>query len=178
MDKQSDKWANNLYDGLSGIGAIKSSIILIVGWTLYVLSLVMGFYLISEDNEEDYLRITGYIIDSNCVKASAKNDIEQNNYKCTVNIKYNIDNKEYYKNIFMTGHGSIYIKDEPIEIMVLKKDYNNVKVAEISNSTLGSISISVGTLILIMAYINNYLARNFKIFAATQGASTLAGLFI
>ena len=180
MQEQTNNWSNTLYDGLSGIGSIKSSIILIIGWALYILSLIAGYYLITEDKDDDYLRITGYIINSNCSKISTynKNNLEQNNYKCIVNIKYNIDNKDYCKNIFMTGHSSVYIKNEPIEIMVLKKDHNIVKPAEISNSTLGYITISFGTFILIMSYFNYYLASHFKLFAATQGVTTLAGLFI
>ena len=156
---------NSLYKELSGDGKIESSMSIIVGSVLFVLSILLGFYLISTDKDEEYLRIKGTIVNSECTNTGRvynKMMGSRNKYKCSVNIKYNVDNKEYYKTLIIDGETSVYVKNEPMDIMVLKKDHNNVKVAELSKTKLGVISMVAGIVILVGGYIHYYLTERSK----------------
>ena len=174
-------WGNAVYDGLSDIGSFGSSLILYIGLFVYFIAIIVGIYMIIHDNEDEYIRVIGSVIQSSCVKSSSiyeKKDIQIDNYKCTVGVSYKIDDKEYTKNIFISGQSSTYIKDEPIELIVLKTDYTNVKIAQISKSDMGSVIIIFGFGILIISYINYYLASKYKLFSASQGVGTLASFVI
>ena len=156
---------NSLYKELSGDGKIESSTSIIVGSVLFVLSILLGFYLISTDKDEEYLRIKGTIVDSECSNTGTtynKMSGMRNKYKCSVNIKYNVDNKDYNKTIVIEGDTSTYVKNEPLDIMVLKKDHTNVKVAELSKTKLGVISMVAGIVILVGGYIHYYLTERSK----------------
>lgn len=172
-------WGNNLYDGASGVGVFKADLVMIIAVIVAAVLVVIGIYMMMNDNDTDYLRIQGKVAQPNCVKSSTTYDDKGrpiDNYKCNVVIQYMIDGKMYSKKMYVTGTSS-YIKDEPVDLMVLKKDYTNVQFSYIDKSTIACVMMLLALGVVGIAYLNYYLTHNYKVFAATQGVTTLVGLF-
>ena len=177
--KQDNHWGNTLYDGAGSIGIFMANFSMIIGIILAVFLAVMGIYIMINDYDDNYFRIQGKVTEPNCVKTSITYDDKGrsvDNYKCNSIVSYIIDNYTYFKNIYMTKT-SFYIKDEPIDLMVLKKDHTDVKLSYINRTTIGCAAMIFAISIVGIAYLNYYLTYNYKMFAAAQGLSTLVGLF-
>jgi len=172
-------WSNSLYNSASGVGEFKADLVLFIGLIFSILLFVVGIYMILYDDDDKYLRIKGVVVQPNCTTSSSTIDNQGKtiiNYKCNMSINYTINNKSYSKTIFTSGATS-YVKDEPIDLMVLKSDYTNVQIAQMSGHTIGNIFILLAMLLSGASYLNYYLTHNYKIFAAAQGISTITGLF-
>jgi hypothetical protein len=172
-------WGNTFYDGASGVGKFKADLGMIIGVIISAVFMIIGIYMTIHDDDADYLRIRGKILQSECVKSSTLYDDKGrpiNNYKCNIMVTYMIDGQVYSSKMYMSGTSS-YIKDEPVDLMVLKTDYTNVQFAYIDKSTMGYIMMLLSFGIIGIAYLNYYLTHNYKIFSVTQGFSTLFGLF-
>ena len=176
---QVSDWGNTLYNGASDVGVFKADLTLIICLILSTILFVVGIYMIIYDDDEKYLRIKGVVVQPNCTVASKTVDakgISSTNYKCNVAVNYSINNKLYSKTIFTSGTTS-YVKDEPVDLMILKTDYMNAQFAQMSNQSIGYILVLAAIGISGASYINYYLTHNYKLFAAAQGASAVAGLF-
>lgn len=172
-------WGNSLYDGASGVGVFKADLTMIVAVIFGVLLVVCGLYMMMYNNDANYLHIKGQVVTPNCTTAGVTTDSHGKtitSYKCNLGVKYVINGKEYSKTIFVNGTAN-YVANEPIDLMVLKSDFTNVQISQISSSTMGMMMIAVAIVLVVAAYINYYLTHNYKVFAATQGVSTLTGLF-
>lgn len=172
-------WGNTVYDGLSGVGEFKADLGLFIGLILGLVFTVVGIYLILTDDSNNYLNIQGKVVEPNCVRSSVTYDSSGHpieSYKCIVVVGYKIDGKVYSKRMYLNGSNN-YIKDEPISLIVPKNDYNDVRIATIDNTSLGTIMICVALMVVGIAYINYYLTHRYRVFAASQGASTVFGLF-
>jgi len=174
-----DDWGNTIYDGLSGVGSFKADLIMIIALIVGLVLVVVGLYMVYMNDSDDYLNIKGYVIDPNCTKTSVNYDDKGrpiDNYKCNVMVGYNINGRNYTKQMYLTNN-STYIKDEPINLSVSKKDYNNVQIDTMNKSTMGSVMLISALVLVGFAYLNYYLTHQYKIFAAAQGTNTLVGLF-
>ncbi len=172
-------WGNHVYSGLGDVGVFKANLGIIIGIILGIILIVVGIYMVANDREGDYLRVRGTVTQPNCVKSSTTYDDKGHpidNYKCNIVVTYMIDTKVYSKTMFVTG-SSNYIKDEPIDLMVDKKDYMNVQLAFMSGSNIGSILMTIALVVVGIAYLNYYLTHNYRIFASAQGANTIVSLF-
>lgn len=172
-------WGNTLYDGASGVGVFKADLAMIIGVIVAAVLIVIGFYMMMYNDDSKYLRISGKVLQPNCVKSSITYDDKGrpiDNYKCNVVVNYMIGGKVYSKKMYVSGT-TTYIKDEPIDLMVMKNDFTNVQFAYIDRSTMGCIIMLVALGVVGITYLNYYLTHNYKVFAATQGVNTLVGLF-
>jgi hypothetical protein len=172
-------WGNSLYDGASGVGVFKAELMMVVAIIVAALLVVMGLIMIMYNDDDKYLRIKGQVVQPNCVLSGMTKDTTgnpTNNYKCNMSVKYIVNGKEYNKTIFVSGSAN-YIPNEPVDLVVLRSDFNNVQIAQMNMGTAGTLMISGAFAIVAAAYINYYLTHNYKVYAATQGVSTLTGLF-
>jgi hypothetical protein len=175
--KQVSDWGNTLYDSTSSVGVFKADLVMVIGVIIASALVVIGIYMMMYNDDDNYLRIQGKVLEPNCVKASTIYDDkgkQVDNYKCNIVVTYMISGKVYSKNMYVAGI-STYIKDEPIDLMVMKKDFTNVQFAHMDKTTMGCIMILSALGVIGITYLNYYLTHNYKIFAATQGVSTLAG---
>lgn len=178
-NKPVSDWGNTLYDGASGVGVFKADLTMVIGAIIASVLIVIGIYMVMNDDDSNYLRIQGKVLQPNCVKTSTSYDDKgrsTEHYKCNVVITYMIDGKVYSKTMYTTGTNA-YIKDEPIDLMVLKKDYTNVQFAYMDRSSIGFIMMLLALGVVGITYLNYYVTHNYKVFAATQGVNTLVGLF-
>lgn len=172
-------WGNSLYDGAKGLGTFKADLGMVIALIVGCVLIIIGAYMAATDDSDQYLKVRGLVIAPNCVKSSISYDDKGrviDNYKCNVVVTYKINGKVYSKKIYMTGSSS-YIKDEPIDLIVSKMDYNNVQVASMDRASVGGVMVFVAIVVVALAYLNYYLTHNYKLFAAAQGANTVVGLF-
>jgi hypothetical protein len=172
-------WPNNIYDGLSDLGLFKADLGMIIGLIIGLILIVLGIYLMVYDEDHKYLRITGQITQPNCVKSSTTYDEygkQTDSYKCNLNVTYQINGKTYSRKIYVSGTNN-YINDEPISLMVMKDNHEDVQVAYMNRTTLASILFIVSILLIGICYLNFYVTHNYKVFSASQGANTIVSLF-
>lgn len=173
-EKVSD-WGNEAYSGLSSIGSFKANLSLICVGVISVVLIISGIYLISTNDDNKYVNVNGIVTEPGCTKTDTIRDKDgnvTNMYKCNLEIKYNYNNADVTKTIFTTRNTQ-YVKNEPIELMIDKNDPNNVQIATLKKSILGSILLAIAVVISGCAYLNYYMTNKYKIYAAAQGTSTV-----
>jgi hypothetical protein len=172
-------WPNEIYSGLGGIGGFKAELYLIIAIIAAIILIVVSIYFIATDDENKYLRIEGNVLTPSCVKASTTYDERgrpTDTYKCHIDVSYQINDKLYTKKIYVVG-SSNYIAGEPISLMIDKNNNEDARIAIMSKSTIGSIMFGIALLAVGLAYLNYYITRKFRVFAAAQGTSTIVDLF-
>lgn len=172
-------WGNTLYSGAEDIGVFKANLFMYIAVIVACVLIVIGLIMVSTDDSDKYMWVTGYVKQPNCTKASTMYDDKGHmidTYKCNIVVSYNIDGKVNSKKIYLTGNES-YIKDEPIQLIVKKSDHNDVQLSYTTGYTVGGIMLIVSIVIVALAYLNYYLTHNYHLFAAAQGTTTVVGLF-
>jgi hypothetical protein len=172
-------WGNHINSGLEGVGTFKADLIMVVGLILSAILIVVGIYMIFHNDDNNYIRIKGVVSEPNCTKSSTtvdKNGNQSDVFKCNLVVTYMIDSNTFSKKIYVSG-GSSYIKDEPIDLMVLKSNHNDAQIAFMGGSQMGSMFIGAALTIVALSYLNYYMTHNYRIFAASQGVNTIVSLF-
>lgn len=172
-------WGNTMYSGLSDVGSFKAVLGLAVAALIGFFLLVVGIYMMFTDNSNKYLHIKGLVVESDCSKSQTtynEKGYPIEGYKCNITVSYKINDTVLSKIIYTNG-SSTYIKNEPIDLMVEKENYENVLLSKMSGMVVGGLMVGGSVLMIGVAYLNYYLTQNYKVFAAAQGANTLTGLF-
>ncbi len=172
-------WGTTAYDGLNDLGVFKANLMMIITIIVATLVLIFGVYYIYTDDDDKYLRIQGTVMEADC-SPSTTNDSNGRtnvNYKCGILVDYKIDGKVYSKKIFSKNSSSAYLKDETIDLVVSKNNYNDVQLSFMKKSTVGIIVIVTACVIVGLVYLNYYLTHNYKIFSAAQGTKTIFDVF-
>lgn len=178
MSTSSD-WGSTAYDGLNDLGVFKANLTMIITTIAAIIFVILGIYFIYTDDDDKYLRIRGTVMQADCVSSitSDSNGKTNTNYKCSILVDYKIDGKVYSKKIFSRNTSSGYLKDEIIDLVVSKDNYNDVQLSFMKKSTTGIIIIILSCVITAMVYLNYYLTHNYKIFSAAQGTRTIFDIF-
>jgi hypothetical protein len=164
---------NTYYRELNDVGKFKANFGLVIGLILGFVFIVIGIYMMIHDDSDKYLRIKGVIIETNCIKSSTTFDSDGysiNKYKCNIVTVYKIDGNVYAKKMYIVGSNN-YSENEPIDLMVLKKDYGNVQIATIDGTTTGCIFVAIALLIMGLTYLNYYFTYKYIVFVASQETS-------
>ncbi len=173
MATQDNIWNANVYDDLSSLGLFMTKLVVIIMGCLSVILLYGAVVLAYTDDEKDFIRVRGRVIKSTCTKIKEKED----DYKCITNIEYVVDNKTYTRELYMSG-SSNYISGEPIELMVASTDHASVQVAYTNKTVIATYLVGGAFITTGLAYLNMYLANNYKIFSAGRGVGALFGMII
>lgn len=175
---QTTDLGSEVYSGLSGIGIFKANIIIIIAILAACVLVVVGIYVAWNDDENNYTRLDGTVIASNCKTTTTYSDRGQpsNTYNCYIDATYSIDNIEYTKTVNVNSSTSYVAKDK-IQLMVLNSDHSIVRVAKLSGKSIGSILCCMALVFFCIAYLNYYASHKYKLFSAAQGANTVVGLF-
>jgi hypothetical protein len=172
-------WGNTLYKDAGDLGVFKADLIMIIAFIIASVMIVIGFVMVINGDDQEYIRIKGTVVEPNCTKSSTTYDDKgrmNESYKCNMLVAYSIEKKNLQNRIYVTGN-EIYIKGEPIDLVIMKSNHNNVQLSYIDNVSYGSILIGSSVAIFAMAYLNYYLTRNYNLFAAAQGTSAIVSLF-
>ena len=174
-DKTVANLGNTIYDGASSLGEFTAKISMIIALVIGCVLIVSGIYFIMNDDSDKYITVRGVVIEPNCTKTSVTYDDRNraiNNFRCTMNVSYTIDGTEYSKIIFVDGQ-TLYIKNQPIDLMVNKNDHQDVQLVTTSSTTMGSISLLIALIMIAGAYLNYYMTHNYKLYAAAKGTGTV-----
>lgn len=155
---------------LSDIGEFKADFGIIIGLILGFLCVIIGIYVMIYDDSDKYLKIKGFIVETNCAKLSTAHDDKGysiNKYKCDIIVAYKIDGTVYSKTLYINGSNN-YIVDEPIDLMVLKKDYESVQISTTDGTVIGCILVAIALSVICLTYLNYYLTYKYRIVVASQ----------
>jgi hypothetical protein len=179
MSSQQSEWGTTAYEGLNDLGVFKANILMVITGIVATIMLIIGSFYIYTDDDEKYLRVQGTVMQADCAQSITHdyNGKPNTSYKCNVLVDYKIDGKVYSKTIFVNNGSSSYLKDEPVDLVVSKNNYNDVQLAFMKKATTGIIMISLSILVVGLVYLNYYLTHNYKIFSAAQGTRTIFDVF-
>jgi hypothetical protein len=144
----------------------KVSFSLITGIILSAIFVVVGIYMMINDDSYKYFRVKGVIVTPSCVKASTtydKDGYPTDVYKCNIVVAYKINGEVFSRKMYVTGSNN-YEKDESIDLMVHKNNYDNVRLAFMDGTTVGCIFITVALIVISLAYLNYYVTYKYKKF--------------
>ena len=143
----------------------KADLIIIIALIIGLVLVVIGIYMISTDDSDLYLKVQGLVVEPTCGESSMTyNDKGKpiDTYECNIMITYKVNGTVYSKKTYLTGQSN-YIKDEPINLIIRKDDFENVQIESMNKTSIGSLMI-VGALFLVaLAYLGYYLAHNYTI---------------
>ena len=179
----SDNFGTDVYNSLSGVGAFKADLILLVVTILAIIMVVVGIYFMMFNDDDRYISVTGTILDTKCVLASpnarnanrSETSESTGNYRCNVSVEYNIDGRVFTKQL-MHNSDQPFSRNEPVELMVDRSNYNDVRFSTMRGSMVGSVMIGSALLFFGLAYLNYYLSHRYHIYSAAQGTSTIVGV--
>lgn len=139
---------------------------LITGIILSVIFVVVGIYMMVYDDSYKYFFIKGVVVTPSCVKASTtydKDGYPTDTYKCNIVVAYKINGEVYSRKMYVIGSNN-YEKDEPIDLVVHKNNYDNVQLAFMNGTTIGCIFVTVALIITSLTYLDYYITYRYKKF--------------
>lgn len=163
----------NIYEDLNSMGIFVADLSLVITIIIGVMLLICGLYFICTDDESQFIRIKGNVVESMC-EINTKNRYK---YKCTLTVSYQIDGKKYEKKLEPYDTMEKYVKNESIDLIAIKCDHNIVKIAFKKMSKVGLTLILTAFICVGISYLNFYLSHNFKIYSAAQGVFVIFNLF-
>lgn len=162
--------ANDLYEGTAKLGKIQSYVSLIVIIIIGVILILCSFnYFFSN---EKYNVIRGKIESIKCNTTTINNKPQTS---CTLELSYTIDGIKYKSTL--NTNTSTYSSNQEIDIEYLESNRNNIRIPSLSNQMIGLISSGVALVIIGGAYYNYYLTTESKVYASSQGVSTIYNKF-
>jgi hypothetical protein len=179
LPESANDWGNTLYTGAQEIGVFKAELILAVGVVVASVMAVIALIMAFSDDSNKYIWLKGTIVEPNCTKTSVTYNDKGHaveTYKCNMTVEYKVNGNVYQKRLYLTGNET-YIKDEPIGLVVMKSDPNNVQLSYTDGTTMAGMLFVSSIAIVSMAYLNYYMTNKYNLFAAAQGTSSVVGLF-
>lgn len=153
------------------VGEFKAGFGITFGIIIGILFIIVGIYMMFHDDSGKFLKVKGTIVDSTCVKTFTAYDNEGypiTSDKCSIIVAYKIDGDVYSRKMYITGSNN-YVKDEPVDLMILKTDKENVQIASVGDGTaFGCIFVTIALFIIVLAYIDYYITYKYKIFTLNK----------
>ena len=180
MSNQQPSFASDLVDKTAEFGLWKTKI-LFWGAIAVAICLVLSGIKLYFTNQSNLIDVTGKIVKINNVttnKEQRKNTtVTHYTYELTVSYPVT-DNGEENTLTAKIIHNttSPVLEDGSIELTYDKDKPEKVSTKVIRNKTIALILSVVGAVILLITGINYWLSKSFKIYAAAEGASTIAGV--
>jgi hypothetical protein len=161
----------DLYDGSAKLGVFQGKLKLIIGIVIGVLLICSASGLFASD-QSNLVDTHGSIVSAECQAHQEKNSVK---YNCNVKVKYNVNNTEYNNSISTNG-STKYVDGNQIELTYDTKNPNSVSEYVIRNKWWALLLLVIALIIIGCSWLNNYLTQNYKMYAAAQGASTVASI--
>jgi hypothetical protein len=170
MSRVDQHKGNLYYDKLNIVGESKAEFVLMIGIVFGLLFIIIGLYMAIYDDSDLYLRVKGSVVEPTCAKSNVTYDDKGypiNTYKCSIIVAYKIDGNVYSRKMFILGSNN-FERNEPIDLMILKQDYTNIKAATTDGTTLGCIFVCMAFFSVGLAYLNYYLVYRYKTYYSSQ----------
>jgi hypothetical protein len=151
-----------VYTGASEFGKINAVIGLIFAIIICTGLIIGGIYLIRE-RDKITSEVTGTVLNANCLP------VANNQYSCSFDVKYNVNNKEYTRRFKRTGD-PIQNSDN-IEVSFDPENPDNSYIDYMSKKLTGEILLGIGIFVLVASIISTFLTFRYKFFAAAQGVA-------
>jgi hypothetical protein len=162
-----------IYDGAAELGTATSILNLVVG-------IIIGFVLICVgcllwfNNQSNLIDTTANITSAICNQQTDANNATVNS--CTLGIKYNVKGV-LYQGVITTVGDNRYNVGGTVDITYDSKDPYNVTSHATRYSTIGYVLSAVGMAVIGFVYLNYYMTRRYKAYAALGGVEDVARLF-
>src|SRR5271170_258255 len=95
------------FSSFENVSKFKANFVTVLGIILGSLFLVIGIYMMISDDSDNFLRVRGTVVESNCFIAAVTYDdkgyVENNTYKCDIVIGYKIDGDVYSNKMYIVG---------------------------------------------------------------------------
>ena len=172
-------WGNTLYSGAQDIGIFKADALMVIALVVASVMVVIAFIMAVTDDSYKSIWLKGTVVEPNCTKSSSTYDDKGRSvdtYKCSMTVEYKVNGKTLQNKIYLTGN-ELYIKDEPIDLVVMKSNHNNVQLSYTDGTTMGGMMFVSSVIIVSLAYLNHWVTYKYPLFAVAQGGSTVFGLF-
>jgi len=163
-------FGSELYSDTASLGRSYATIQLIIAVIIFIILIISGIY-------NQFVPITTNNIMAtiiNVIKCTAAVQSEQN-YSCNLIVNYTVNGTSYTNPITLTNNKKYAIGDQ-VFISYNIQNPNIISVAQLDSHFLGSISILVGSALLLSCGINFYLSSSNNAYAAGTGISTTFGL--
>lgn len=158
-------------DGLAGYAKFKAVISVFITFFIFCITSRLGYYIYKKEDIYENNLTKGRVQDSTCTKYSSNN----NNWDCSMNLLYNINNNDYVKNNYHINSSTYYAPNTQIDLRYNKYDNRDITTDTFTNHFKGGLVIFIGFFIFMMSLIYLYTVFTWKIVAVASGAGDLAG---
>lgn len=169
---------SGLYSGSVSLGMFRATLSLVAAIVIGVLIVMVSMYCIFYNDDDRYINVTGKVMKAECEPITTYDEKGRpiTRHKCNIVVGYKINDREYSNSIFTTSTEK-YLVNEPIALWVDAVDHDDVQLAGIKSSHIGSALSCFAVMIVLAAYLNYYMTNRFEIYASAQGASTVVDVF-
>jgi len=146
---------------------------IIVGAFFSIICFGFSIYLFKKEDEYGNNKIKGTVINSLCTQYKTKKN--RNNWDCSLNIQYNIDNNQYLKNNYdLENSTKKYNNGDSIDLRYKTDDKNVITHQTYSNKTLAIILMVISFFLIVIPVVWYILLTKSKNLATAAGAVTAA----
>jgi hypothetical protein len=164
----------SLVDETANLGTATASISLIISIIIGIILLIIAIYFGSQP-QKPYVR--ALIKSSNCEsEIRTINDKKETYYKCLLKLVYTINNVDYMSELTDTSLKA-YNPNTYIDIEYDLLNPKDINIKGMDNSTISSIFMVIGIIIIGFSYGNYYLTTKSKAYASMHGISTIGSFF-
>ena len=158
-----------LYDDASKFGVFIATVILYIGIFLTVVLLLSGTTMLFMAKST---AVPAKVVNSKCQAIDQKSGVQS----CVVDLVYEVNKKQYKKNLTYNAF-LLPIVGESIMISYNKADPNQITVEQFTGKFGGIMLSVIGLSILTAVFVQYWLTKNFKFFAAGQGTIGVLSFF-
>ena len=163
-------FGSELYSDTASLGRSYATIQLIFAVIIFIILTISGIY-----NQFVPITTTNIMATiTNVVKCTAAVQSEQN-YSCNLIVNYTVNGTSYTNPVTLTNSKQ-YVVGEQVFISYNINNPNIITAAQLDSHFLGSISLVIGSILLLSCGINFYLSSSSNVYAAGTGISTTFGL--
>jgi hypothetical protein len=168
---------------LGHVGKITSKIGLIISVIISIILLYLSYVFLTKTDE--FITINANIKTvKKCTEryqtvSKTKSGKTNTNklYDCIITVEYTVDNKLYVNDILTnTNIDYVNYNVKTLKISYNPKNFNEIRLPNISSKTLGFIFLTIAIIILGASYYSYYLTQNSSIVAASQGINSLTSI--
>jgi hypothetical protein len=179
MSTQQPSFASDLFDKTAEFGTWKTKIVFWIAIAIALCLLFAGIRLYFSD-QTNLVDVTGKIEKINNSTVTTTKDRNGNvnyTYNYNLTVSYLVAGEQETRTAKITvSSATQYNVDSPIELTYDKTKPESVSAKVLRNKTIALVMSGVGTIILLIAGIQYWLSKSFKLYAAAQGASTVVNV--
>lgn len=160
-----NSFVSDVLNKSSMVGKAESSLELFWAIVIGVILIIIGFNI---NTPSKFQKTVAKIINGDC----NLNINNKNNYICTMNVEYFINNKKYIS-VLNTNSNKDFTKFKNIEIFYNTINPREIYFQDVDYSIMTSISFIIASFIILSASVNFYINITNDTYASIYGANTI-----